>query len=44
MSKFKVIVNEKFVAEQLNGRFAMIGYLSAIGVYLKTVQIIPGIV
>ena len=33
--------NEK--AERLNGRFAMIGFVAAMGAYLTTGQIIPGI-
>ena len=44
MSKFKTIEKEKVVAEQLNGRFAMIGFIAAGGAYLTTGQIIPGIV
>ena len=44
MSKFKTIEKEKIVAEQLNGRFAMIGFIAAIGAYFTTGQIIPGIV
>ena len=44
MSKLKQIEKEKIVAEQLNGRFAMIGFIAAIGAYLTTGQIIPGIV
>ncbi len=44
MSKSKNIEREKVVAEQLNGRFAMIGFIAAIGAYLTTGQIIPGIV
>ena len=30
-------------AEQLNGRLAMIGFVAAIGAYVTTGQIIPGI-
>ena len=30
-------------AEELNGRAAMIGFIAAIGAYLTTGQIIPGI-
>jgi len=30
-------------AEELNGRLAMIGFVAAIGAYLSTGQIIPGI-
>ena len=44
MPKLKIIENEKVVAEQLNGRFAMIGFIAAVGAYLTTGQIIPGIV
>ena len=44
MSKSKIIEKEKLVAEQLNGRFAMIGFIAAIGAYLTTGQIIPGMV
>ena len=44
MSKLKTIEKEKVVAEQLNGRLAMIGFIAAVGAYLTTGQIIPGIV
>ena len=44
MSKIKFIEQEKVVAEQLNGRFAMIGIIAAVGAYLTTGQIIPGFV
>ena len=44
MVKPKTIEKEKVVAEKLNGRFAMIGFIAAIGAYLTTGQIIPGIV
>tara|TARA_B100000965_G_scaffold396713_1_gene412044 strand:+ start:1748 stop:1885 length:138 start_codon:yes stop_codon:yes gene_type:complete len=43
-SKPKEIEKEKIVAEQLNGRFAMLGFIAAVGAYLTTGQIIPGIV
>ena len=33
--------NEK--AEQLNGRFAMIGIIAALGAYALTGQVIPGV-
>ena len=33
--------NEK--AEQLNGRLAMLGVIAAIGAYLTTGQLIPGV-
>ena len=44
MSKAKTIEKEKVVAEQLNGRAAMLGFIAAVGAYLTTGQIIPGIV
>ena len=44
MTKLKQIEKEKIVAEQLNGRFAMLGFIAAIGAYLTTGQIIPGII
>ena len=44
MSKIKTIEKEKVVAEQLNGRFVMLGFIAAVGAYLTTGQIIPGIV
>ena len=44
MSKPKFIEKEKLVAEHLNGRFAMLGFIAAIGAYLTTGQIIPGFV
>tara|TARA_R100000458_G_C8255719_1_gene231865 strand:- start:53 stop:250 length:198 start_codon:yes stop_codon:yes gene_type:complete len=31
------------IAEELNGRFAMFGFVIAIGTYVTTGQIIPGI-
>ena len=40
----KKVEKEKIVAETLNGRFAMIGLIAAIGAYLTTGQIIPGYV
>ena len=44
MSKLKPVEKEKIVAEQLNGRFAMLGFIAATGAYLTTGQIIPGII
>ena len=44
MSNSKKIEKEKVVAERLNGRFAMLGFIAAVGAYLTTGQIIPGIV
>ena len=43
-NKVKTIEKEKVVAETLNGRFAMIGLIAALGAYLTTGQIIPGFV
>ena len=40
----KKVEKEKIVAETLNGRFAMIGLIAAVGAYLTTGQIIPGFV
>ena len=42
--KIKKIEKEKLVAETLNGRFAMLGLIAALGAYLTTGQIIPGFV
>lgn len=39
--KYTVNHNEK--AEMLNGRFAMMGIIAALGAYAMTGQIIPGI-
>ena len=43
-TKTKTIEKEKAIAETLNGRFAMIGLIAAVGAYLTTGQIIPGFV
>tara|TARA_Y200000002_G_scaffold48837_1_gene35117 strand:- start:593 stop:730 length:138 start_codon:yes stop_codon:yes gene_type:complete len=43
-NKTKTIEKEKVVAETINGRFAMLGLVAAIGAYLTTRQIIPGFV
>ena len=44
MSKSKTIEKNKMIAEQLNGRFAMLGFIAAVGAYLTSGQIIPGVV
>ena len=44
MAKSKLVEEEKVVAELLNGRFAMLGIIAAVGAYLTTGQIIPGVV
>ena len=36
----KIVEKEKVVAEKLNGRFAMLGFIALIGAYLTTGQII----
>ena len=43
-TKVKSIEKEKIFAETLNGRFAMLGLIAAVGAYLTTGQIIPGFV
>ena len=40
----KVVEKEKIVAEKLNGRFAMVGFVALLGAYLTTGQIIPGFI
>jgi len=40
----KIVEKEKIVAEKLNGRFAMLGFVALVGAYLTTGQIIPGFV
>ena len=40
----KVIEKEKIVAEKLNVRFAMLGFVALVGAYLTTGQIIPGFI
>jgi len=40
----KTIEKEKIVAEKLNGRFAMLGFIALTGAYLTTGQIIPGFI
>jgi len=40
----KLVEKEKVVAEKLNGRFAMMGFVALLGAYLTTGQIIPGFI
>ena len=40
----KKVEKEKTIAEILNGRFAMVGLIAALGAYVTTGQIIPGFV
>ena len=44
MKESKKIEKEKVVAEKLNGRFAMMGFIALVGAYLTTGQVIPGFV
>ena len=44
MTNTKTVEKEKVIAEKLNGRFAMMGFIALVGAYLTTGQIIPGIV
>ena len=39
----KTVEKEKIVAEKLNGRFAMMGFVALVGAYLTTGQLIPGV-
>ena len=43
-TKTKTVDKEKVIAEKLNGRFAMMGFIALVGAYLTTGQIIPGFV
>ena len=44
MTNKKTVEKEKVIAEKLNGRFAMMGFIALVGAYLTTGQIIPGFV
>ena len=35
---------QKIRAENLNGKFALIGLIALVGAYIKTGQIVPGII
>lgn len=43
MKVMEVSVTHNEKAEMLNGRFAMLGVIAAIGAYVTTGQLIPGI-
>ena len=43
-SNTNVVEEQKAIAEVINGRFAMIGLIAAVGAYLTTGQIIPGFI
>ena len=38
------VEKEKIIAERINGWAAMIGFFAAVGAYLTTGQIIPGLI
>ncbi len=42
--KSNAVEPEKIIAERINGWAAMLGFMAAVGAYLTTGQIIPGIV
>ena len=42
--ELKMVEKENIVAEKLNGRFAMLGFVALVGAYLTTGQIIPGFI
>ena len=44
MTNTKTVEKEKVIAEKLNGRFAMMGFIALVGAYLTTGQIITGMV
>ena len=43
MQVMEIAVTHNERAEQLNGRLAMLGVIAAIGAYLTTGQLIPGV-
>tara|TARA_Y100001973_G_C4921634_1_gene196694 strand:- start:110 stop:301 length:192 start_codon:yes stop_codon:yes gene_type:complete len=43
MKVMEVSVTHNERAEQLNGRLAMLGFIAAIGAYVTTGQILPGV-
>ena len=44
MKETKTVEKGKVIAEKLNGRFAMMGFIALIGAYLTSGQIIPGFI
>ena len=44
INETKSVEKEKIIAEKLNGRFAMMGFVALVGAYLTTGQIIPGFI
>ncbi len=43
MQVMEITVDHNTKAEKLNGRLAMLGVIAAIGAYLTTGQLIPGV-
>jgi len=43
MNETKTVEKEKIVAEKLNGRFAMIGFIALIGAYLTQDKLFRGL-
>ncbi len=43
-SSNQIVEPEKLIAERINGWAAMLGFFAAVGAYLTTGQIIPGVV
>ena len=43
MEKFQSGQTHNSIAERLNGRLAMIGFVALLGAYVTTGQIIPGV-
>lgn len=43
MQIMEVAVTHNEIAEKLNGRLAMLGVIAAIGAYVTTGQLIPGV-
>ena len=42
--KVKKVEDEKIIAERVNGWAAMLGFWAAVGSYLTTGQLIPGVI
>ena len=43
-TQVKKIEGEKIIAERINGWAAMVGFVAAVGAYLTTGQLIPGVI
>ena len=43
-AKFASVEPQKIIAERVNGWAAMLGFFAAVGAYLTTGQIIPGVI